>query len=231
MVIQEVEAVSMVRERGDEALPLQDGVGLWCELLSDVTEWSVGRSALFLDRDGVILESISYLHSPEDAALIDGAAEIICSCNRNKIPVVVVTNQSGVGRGMYGWHEFQATQNQLVVLLGNEGASLDMVLACAYHEDAQGEYRQPQHLWRKPRPGMIAEAARVLQLDLSTSWIIGDQETDIEAGRTGGLAGGILVLSGETDQSVADTVVGSQGFTVRKAYSIAACRFLIEYMS
>jgi D-glycero-D-manno-heptose 1,7-bisphosphate phosphatase len=221
----------MRRRQDDKTLALHDGIGLWSELLTDVADWSAGSSALFLDRDGVILKSVSYLHNPEDVALIDGATEIILSCNRNKIPVVVVTNQSGIGRGMYGWPEFQAVQAELVALLAKGGASLDLVLACGYHGEAEGQYRQPQHPWRKPRPGMIGEAARVLQLDLSGSWIIGDHETDIEAGRAGGLAGGILVLSGETSQSAANSVVASQGFSVRKAYSIAACRFLVEHMS
>ena len=214
-----------------ESLVLRDGIGLWSEQLTDVTEWSRGRPALFLDRDGVILKSVSYLHKPEETSLIEGAVEIISSCNDNKIPVIIVTNQSGVGRGMYGWSEFEKVQDELISLIGEGCALIDMVLACAYHPDAKEPYKRHQHPWRKPNPGMIEEAAEVLHLDLSRSWIIGDQKTDIVAGQAAKLAGGILVLSGETDQSAANNIVGGQDFIVRKAYSIAACRFLIDYMS
>jgi D-glycero-D-manno-heptose 1,7-bisphosphate phosphatase len=77
---------------------------------------------------------------------------------------------------------------------------------------------------------MIHEAARILQIDVSRSWIVGDRASDIEAGRASGLAGGILVLSGETAQSDANSIVGNENFMVRKADSIASCHFLIAQM-
>ncbi len=77
---------------------------------------------------------------------------------------------------------------------------------------------------------MIHEAARILQIDLSRSWIVGDRASDIEAGRSSGLAGGILVLSGETAQSGANNIVGNKNFIVRTADSIASCLFLIAEM-
>ena len=216
--------------REDRGMPLSDEVGLWCRQVTGETAWAVGRAALFLDRDGVILRPVPYLHRASESALIEGAAEVIQACNRNQIPVILVTNQSGIGRGMYGWQEFQEVQDELSSQLEKEGACLDLVLACAYHGEASGEYRVPQHPWRKPRPGMIHEAARILQIDVSRSWIVGDQASDIEAARVSGLAGGVLVFSGETAQSGANGIVGDENFIVRKAASIASCHFLITQM-
>ena len=217
--------------RGEETgFPLGDEVGLWCEQVTGARAWSAGRAGLFLDRDGVVLQPIPYLHKASDALLIEGATEVIRACNRKEIPVILVTNQSGIGRGMYGWSEFREVQNELSGQLEKEGACLDLVLACAYHGEASGEYRVPQHPWRKPRPGMIHEAARILQIDVSRSWIVGDRASDIEAARVSGLAGGILVFSGETTQSGANDIVGDENFIVRKADSIASCHFLIGQM-
>ena len=217
--------------RVDEAVfPLCDEIGLWREEVTGARAWSAGRAGLFLDRDGVVLQPIPYLHKASDALLVQGATELIRACNRKEIPVILVTNQSGVGRGMYGWSEFREVQIELSSQLERGGACLDLVLACAYHGEGSGEYRVPQHPWRKPRPGMIHEAARILQIDVSRSWIVGDRASDIEAGRASGLAGGILVLSGETAQSDANSIVGNENFMVRKADSIASCHFLIAQM-
>ena len=221
----------MGRRCGPPALPLCDEIGLWCEQVTGARSWSAGRAGLFLDRDGVILQPIPYLHKASDTLLIDGATEVIRACNRRGVPVILVTNQSGVGRGMYSWSEFQEVQNELSRQLEKGGACLDLVLACAYHGEGNGEFRVAQHQWRKPRPGMIHEAARILQIDVSRSWIVGDQASDIEAGRVSGLAGGVLVLSGETSQSDTNNLASSKNYLVRTADSIAACHFLVEGIS
>ncbi len=221
----------MDRRSEDTVLPLCDEIGLWCEELTEASRWAIGRAALFLDRDGVVLQPVPYLHKASESVLIEGAAEVIQACNRNDVPVILVTNQSGVGRGMYGWQQFQEVQDELTGQLKKGGARLDLVLACAYHGEGVGEYRVSQHAWRKPQPGMIYEAARILQVDLSRSWIVGDSASDIEAGRSSGLCGGILVLSGEAAQSDANNLTSSKNYLVRKADSIAACHFLVEEMS
>ena len=220
----------MDRRVDETVFPLCDEIGLWREEVTGARAWSAGRAGLFLDRDGVVLQPIPYLHKASDALLVQGATELIRACNRKEIPVILVTNQSGIGRGMYGWLEFQEVQNELTSQLEKGGACLDLVLACAYHGEGNGEFRVTQHQWRKPRPGMIHEAARILQIDVSRSWIVGDRASDIEAGRASGLAGGILVLSGETAQSDANSIVGNENFMVRKADSIASCHFLIAQM-
>ena len=209
---------------------LPDAPGLWCQQRRAEISGQDPLPALFLDRDGVIVEEVKYLHRVEDVRLIAGVDKIIATCNENNIPVVLVTNQSGVGRGLYGWAEFAAVQDSITDALDPLGAHIDMVLACAYHDQAQSQYKQLNHFWRKPNPGMFLEAEKRLKIDLSRSWIVGDQPSDIEAGRAAKLCGGVLVLSGQTSQSGSTSARSSDGYRVRVAYSLAACRFLVGYM-
>jgi len=180
------------------ALPLvTDAPGLWRQVSSAAPcPGDDIRPALFLDRDGVIVQETGYLHRVEDLRPYPAAAAVIRACNERRIPVVLVTNQSGVGRGYYGWAEFAALQCALMDRLAAAGARFDMVLACAYHQDGEPPYGIARHDWRKPGPGMLREAAETLRLDLARSWIVGDAASDIEAGRNAGLAGGIHVLTG-----------------------------------
>jgi D-glycero-D-manno-heptose 1,7-bisphosphate phosphatase len=174
---------------------LVDGRGLWRKGPSQLAT-DASRPALFLDRDGVLIEDAGYLHEPDKVSLIAGATRLVATCNQSGIPVVVVTNQSGVGRGLYGWDDFYAVQDRLEGMLSAAGACLDMVLACAYHADAEGAFAVADHPWRKPNPGMLLAAAEALPIVLSESWIIGDRTSDMAAGRSAGLAGGFHVLSG-----------------------------------
>ena len=210
---------------------LPDAPGLWCQQIRVVTSESSPLPALFLDRDGVVVEEVKYLHRVEDVRLIAGVGKIIATCNQYNIPVVMVTNQSGIGRGLYGWAEFAAVQTRITDALVPFGAQIDMVLACAYHGQAQSQYKKEDHSWRKPNPGMLLAGAERLKIDLSRSWIVGDQPSDIEAGRAARLRGGVLALSGQTGQSSSADVRSSDGYKVRVAYSLAACRFLVGYMN
>jgi D-glycero-D-manno-heptose 1,7-bisphosphate phosphatase len=169
-------------------------VGLWAERLT--THNFVGRPALFLDRDGVVVEDAHYLHKVEEVALISGVAGAIVEANRAAIPVVIITNQAGIGRGYYDWYAFIEVQKVMIDHLLKKGASIDMVLACAYHEKGVGAFRVPNHPWRKPNCGMFQEARRVLGIDLTQSFIIGDTISDLKAGMAAGLPGGALTLTG-----------------------------------
>jgi len=171
-----------------------DDPGLWCE--SGDADWAFGP-ALFLDRDGVIVADTGYLGRAEDVLLLEGAAAAIARCNGLGIPVVVVTNQSGIARGYYEWSGFCAVQAALMAALAAAGARLDAVLACAYHGDGKEPLRIAAHPWRKPKPGMILAAAERMNLDLSRSWIVGDKADDIAAGAAAGLAGGTLLTADE----------------------------------
>jgi D-glycero-D-manno-heptose 1,7-bisphosphate phosphatase len=169
--------------------------GLWSEVLSPRTA-TEGRAALFLDRDGVLVEEVNYLHRPQDARLIDGAVDVISRANAQGIAVVIVTNQAGIGRRYYDWNHFIAVQAKITEMLGASGVHLDGVFACPHHADARPPYQHPDHPARKPNPGMILLAGGLLGLDLAASWIIGDRSSDVRAGLNGGLAGGVQVATG-----------------------------------
>jgi D-glycero-D-manno-heptose 1,7-bisphosphate phosphatase len=198
---------------------LVDAAGLWCEILGADC---AGRPAVFLDRDGVIIEDVDYLAHPRDLRMIAGSAEAIARCNRLGIPVVLVSNQSGIGRGFYGWSDFAAVQAVLSDTLAQVGAHFDAVLACAYHADAQGEYRVGNHLWRKPNPGMLREAENRMHIDVPNSWIIGDRASDLAAGRAASLRGGVLVATGygERERNAA-LELGGGGFAVKTSPNLA----------
>lgn len=153
-------------------------------------------AAVFLDRDGVIIEDDGYVGRAADVRMIPGAADAVARLNRAGLAVVVVTNQSGIGRGYYGWADFEAVQAVIEAELARADARLDLVLACAYHADALPPLAASDHPWRKPNPGMILAAARKFPLQLHRSVIVGDRLSDLEAGRRAGLRGGILVRTG-----------------------------------
>lgn len=211
--------------------PLVDD-GTWCEVKPHVDPTvTAGKPALFLDRDGVVVEEVIYLHKPDEVALIAGAARVIAAANLAGVPVVLVTNQSGVGRGYYTWADFQATQARVEAELAEQGARLDMVVACPYTPGGEGPYRHPDHPDRKPNPGMLLRGARCLGLDLARSCIVGDRGLDIRAGRRAGLAGGLHVATGfgglseEREAALAEAV---PDYRVRTGESIAAALDIVE---
>jgi D-glycero-D-manno-heptose 1,7-bisphosphate phosphatase len=192
--------------------------GLWCDVDAAVPS---GRAALFLDRDGVIVADTHYLCRVGDMRMIAGAAAAIARCNALGIPVVVVTNQAGIGRGYYDWTAFHAVQGALKAAVAAEGAHLDGVLACAYHAEGRAPLRVDNHPWRKPNPGMIVEAARRMQLDLSRSWIVGDRAHDLAAGAAARLAGGTLLEADAPERQAAVKLASAQ-FIVDTASDLAA---------
>ena len=191
--------------------------GLWCEVDASVPP---GCAALFLDRDGVIVTDTHYLCRVEDMRMIERVPAAIARCNALKIPVVVVTNQAGIGRGYYGWDAFHAVQGALKAVLAADGAHLDGVVACAYHADGRAPLRVDNHPWRKPNPGMIVEAARRMQLDLSRSWIVGDRAHDLAAGAAACLFGGTL-LAADAPERQAAAKLASARFIVDTAFDLA----------
>ena len=176
---------------------------------------------MFLDRDGVVVEEVDYLCRVEDIAMIPGAADVIGAANRLGIPVTLVTNQSGIGQGRYGWNDFIAVQQAIVLLLEAAGARLDAIYACPHHPDGKGEFLHPDHPARKPNPGMILRAAADLDLDLQKSWLVGDKTVDIEAARRAGLAGALQVMTGYgAAQWKHSTALTTANFEVRLGRSI-----------
>ncbi|CAN7393664.1 HAD family hydrolase [Mesorhizobium sp. LjRoot246] len=179
--------------------------GLWVERVGSRV-FPAGRPALFLDRDGTINIDTDYPDDPAEMVLREDIAAAIAAANRAGIPVIIVTNQSGIARGYSGWGDFAAVNGRVLELLAGEGASVDMVVACAYHEAGTGPLAVADHPMRKPNPGMLLEAGNRLGLDLQRSLIVGDKKADMEAGQRAGLSQGWLV----DGQAAAQP-----GFTVR----------------
>ena len=166
--------------------------GLWVEQVGSKV-FAAGSPALFLDRDGTINIDTGYPDDPAEMVLRADIAAVIAAANGAGIPVLVVTNQSGIARGYFGWSDFAAVNGRVLELLRADNAFVDMVLACAYHEAGSGPLAAADHPMRKPNPGMLLEAARRLGLDLRRSLIVGDKEADMEAGQRAGLSQGWLV--------------------------------------
>ena len=200
-----------------EAHPI-DLEGVWCEVRVGARR---GGPALFLDRDGVVVEETGYLCKVENIAIVSGAAAVMAAANQRDIPVVLVTNQAGIGRGYYGWDDFAAVQNAISSRLEALGARFDAVYACPHHPAGKGAFLHPDHPARKPNPGMILRAAGDLALDLHKSWLVGDKTIDIEAAKRGGLAGALLVMTGygETDR-LRSAALAAADFEVRFGQSI-----------
>lgn len=208
----------MPRSRQSAAHPL-DSQGVWCQILRRPV---AGRPTLFVDRDGALVKETGYLCRVDDIVLIPGAAETIIAANRRSVPVIMVTNQSGIGRGYYGWAEFKSVQDAILASLAMNGANIDAVYACAHHPHAEGDFAHPDHPARKPNPGMLLQAASALGLDLRSSWLVGDKADDIEAAKRAGIAGALLVATGygSAEYQRAATLV-SPTFEVRFGRSIA----------
>ncbi|MGB0670943.1 MAG: D-glycero-alpha-D-manno-heptose-1,7-bisphosphate 7-phosphatase [Rhodospirillales bacterium] len=199
-----------------------DAEGIWCEVLHRGS--ARARPCLFLDRDGVIVEEVNYLHRPEDCRLERGAAAIIRKANEADIRVVVVTNQAGIARGYFGWEDFRAVQDCMVGLLAAEGARLDAVFACPHHAKGRPPFGHPDHPARKPNPGMLTRAFARLAILAGQSWIIGDRASDLGAGRNAGLAGGVHVGSGhggDDGERQKALALAEPGFQVLARASIA----------
>lgn len=161
------------------------------------------QPALFLDRDGVIINERGYVHRTEDIVLIQGAAQAIARVNALGVPVVVITNQAGIGRGLYTEADFYAVQAHLALLLASFDAHVDATYFCPHHpEHGLGAFRVICEC-RKPGPGLLVRAAQEMHLDLARSLMVGDKASDLLAGRAAG-CGTLLVRTGYGAQVEAD---------------------------
>jgi D-glycero-D-manno-heptose 1,7-bisphosphate phosphatase len=149
--------------------------------------------AVFLDRDGTINEEMGYINHLDRFVLLPGAAAAIRSINAGGLKAVVITNQSGAARGYFPVAFIDRVHEKMRRLLGEEGAFLDGIYTCR-HGHQPGEVEGGCDC-RKPRPGLLLQAARDLNLDLARSYVVGDRFQDVEmARRTGARA--VLVLTG-----------------------------------
>lgn len=157
--------------------------------------------AVFLDRDKTLIADPGYISQPDQVKLLPGAAEAVRRFRAAGYRVVVVTNQSGVARGLLTEEQLQAVHDRLRTLLRAEGAELDAIYYCPYLDGPEAKvaaYRRKSPL-RKPEPGMLLAAAADHQLDLVGSWMIGDGVRDTEAGRRAGCRSVLLIGSNESN--------------------------------
>ena len=154
-------------------------------LLAQVQD-AMSNTAIFFDRDGTLINDPGYLNHPDQVQLLEGAADAVRELRDLSYKTVVVSNQSAVARGIVTEEMLEKIHGRLRELLGAKGASLDKVYYCPYHPDGVIDQYRKDSDWRKPKPGMLLAAAKEMDIDLARSWMIGDSERDVEAGRSAG---------------------------------------------
>lgn len=161
------------------------------------------QKAIFLDRDGTINKYVGFLRKEEEFELIDGVAEAVKKINQSGFLAIVVTNQPVIARGEVSFEGLETIHNKMEMLLGKEGAYLDGIYFCPHHPHSgyEGEVKELKIDCdcRKPKPGMLLKAAEDFNIDLSQSYMVGDGENDIKAGKAAGCKT-VLVIGEGTDQ-------------------------------
>lgn len=153
------------------------------------------KPAVFLDRDGTINEQMGYINHIDRFHLLDGVTEAIRRLNIAGIPVVVVTNQSGLARGYFPESLLEEVHRKMELLLAEDNAHVDGIYVCPHHPEAREARFRKDCDCRKPKNGLFVRAAREMELDLARSYVVGDRWSDLKAAASCG-AKGILVLTG-----------------------------------
>jgi D-glycero-D-manno-heptose 1,7-bisphosphate phosphatase len=153
------------------------------------------RPAVFLDRDGTLTEEVGYVNHPSRLRLLPRAGEAVRRLNEAGVPAVVVTNQAGIARGYFSEDVLHAVNAELRAQLAREGAYLDGLYFCAHHPTEGAAPFRLDCGCRKPKPGLLHQAAAELGLDLGRSVMVGDKASDLEVAPPVG-ARGVLVLTG-----------------------------------
>ena len=155
------------------------------------------QKAIFLDRDGVINKHIGFLRKSEEFELIPGVIEGIKAINKSGYLAIVVTNQPVIARGECTFDELQKIHDKMETELGKEGAFVDAIYICPHHKDKGFVGERPDYKFdcdcRKPKPGLLIQAAKDFNIDLSQSYMIGDNVTDVESGKNAGCKESIMV--------------------------------------
>lgn len=151
------------------------------------------RRGLILDRDGVINVDINFLHRIADVVFVDGILALVRAAKAAGYVVVVATNQSGIGRGLYSEAQFHTLMDWIGERFAAHGGGIDKVYFCPHHPtEAVGAYRRDCGC-RKPKPGMFLEAIAEFGLDPALCWTIGDNWRDVDAGAAAGVANRVLI--------------------------------------
>jgi D-glycero-D-manno-heptose 1,7-bisphosphate phosphatase len=185
------------------------------------------RPAVFFDRDNTLIVSDGYLGDPSKVALVNGAADAIARVRQLGYAVVVVSNQSGVARGMFSEEDVKAVNARMDELLAAENAAavVDRHEFCPFHPDGTVDVYARESDRRKPKPGMILAAADRLALALSKSWVIGDAGRDIEAGKAAGCR---TILF--TDASMKKSPAAQERPAVDADYAVTTLGEAVDYI-
>lgn len=140
----------------------------------------MSKSAVFLDRDDTIIRDKRYLSDPDGIEILDGSAEAIRLLNGRGLPVIIVTNQSGIARGLFDEERLRLIHERLLALLGEQGARIDAIYYCPHLPEGVVERYAVACSCRKPDTGMLLKAAHDFGLDLSSCFMVGDKPEDIE---------------------------------------------------
>lgn len=158
------------------------------------------NKAIFLDRDGTIIEEKGYICSLGQSEIFPFTAEAVRLMNENFFKVIGITNQSAIARGICTREQVETIHQEVIHTLAKQGAKIDGFYYCPYHEQGVIPGYRKKSDWRKPAPGMILQAAADFNIDLSQSYMMGDDLIDIETGKNAGCRT-VLVLTGKGRQT------------------------------
>lgn len=199
--------------------------GIWVSAVLTVPQ----RGALFLDRDGVLVQEVHYLGRPQDVQMESGSPQLLGWAQANAIPTVVVTNQAGIARGKFDWPDFHAVEAEIVAQLARFDAKVDAVIAVPFHPEYTPSYGVRHDWWRKPGPGMFHLAAEQWGIPLERSWMVGDKESDIRAAKAAGLQGAVHVLSGHgLEHRAAALALATSDFPVFPVTDLTECLAILR---
>lgn len=156
----------------------------------------MSRKAAFIDRDGVLNEERAFVHRAEDFTFLPGAIEALRELKAAGYLLVIVTNQSGIARGLYSEADYLALTEHVRQQLAAQGIGLDAVEYCPHLPDAPVARYRVECACRKPKPGMLRRAIQALAIDPAASFLVGDRQSDVEAGRAAGINRCFLVRTG-----------------------------------
>jgi mannose-1-phosphate guanylyltransferase/phosphomannomutase len=163
------------------------------------------QKAIFLDRDGTINKMVGFITKPEQFELLPGVAKAIKAINKSGYLAIVITNQPVIARGDCTFEQLQTIHNKMETELGKEGAFVDAIYVCPHHTDKGFSGERPEYKCdcdcRKPKPGLLLQAAKDFNIDLSQSYMIGDSDGDVRAGENAGVKEAIKVENLLTDIS------------------------------
>ncbi|MFC1917804.1 D-glycero-alpha-D-manno-heptose-1,7-bisphosphate 7-phosphatase [Chloroflexota bacterium] len=167
------------------------------------------NKAVFLDRDDTIIKDVGHPHKREQVTFLSGAYRAISLLNTNGYKVVIVTNQAGIAKGYFTEETVREFNDYLIEEMKKQNAVIDAIYYCPHHVEAVIEEYRKDCYNRKPNPGMLEEAASVMDIDLEYSYLIGDKVSDIDAGRRAGCRTILINSNGSKDETECDHISSS----------------------